>query len=1050
MAGIVRYFIDRPLLVNLLMFLFIIAGIASFNSARFNTYPDIDNGKMVVETYYHGAGAEDIELKITTPLERELVHVDGVRKVISNSMEGLSTIRLEADPNGSSESYELIEKDIRSAIDRVLGELPNDMQRLPEVRRPESTRNFSLMQVVVTGTVSELKLQEISRIVRREMRNMPGVAGIDRSGYRQREIKLFVDELKIRQLGLTYQQIITAVNNRNVSETGGSIESVVGEQEVLAVGKFENPKEIADVILFQGEVGDVVRLGDVARLSDGFEEPRVRSRYNGAKAIILLPRADENADRMGVAQRIRHYVEQKQQTLPAGVNLVIVDDSAVVTRQMLDVLKGNAAIGIALVALVLLCFFRWRFALWVVLGIPTAVLMVFIVMPYVGITVNLLSMSALILMLGILVDDAVVVAESIFRQKEYGLPAREAAFQGVMKVLAPILAATVTTIVMLAPMAFLGGIQGKFMWIVPLMAILVLLMSLIECKLFLPSHIAHAFEGGSTKRLSRSWFERIEDAYESFMMFVVPHRYLFSVIVLLIFLGLGYFGFSNIVVATNPDADVDSVFVKVEGPVDASFEQMEARLLAMESKVRATIPEEVVEDVLVTVGHHDHNTRKITEGQNVSWGLISVYLKENNQRDIHSREIAERIRQRLGQEQGLRRLNVIVNQLGPSMGLPLEAVVISNSDNRFAVADKILSYVESIEGVTESWSDYVTGKPVVSLEIDYVALSRFGLSVADISEAISIAYNGTIIDTYDGLDEKIHYRLMLDAASYSDISGKLASLTVTNAAGETILLRSLVEFRQKPGEGTIYHYRGDRATTVYAEIDRQRISLVELNRQVSAYVDSLNLQTSYPDVSVYFDGELVTSKEQAGQVLIALAFGLFVVLIILVLLFKSFLQPFMVLALIPLGVISVFVVFVLHGLQMTLVGMVGLAGLMGVIVNDAVVMLDRFNVERDRNGAEQPLLLHDRQIVECASLRLRPIVITTVTTCAGLLPAAYGLYGSYDLITPMILVMFWGVLIASTATLFFLPALYAFERDLQVRLYPERKRQTLDEVIMYN
>lgn len=1050
MSSIISYFIERPLLVNLLMIFFLIMGVGSLMNAQFNTYPDVDNGKILVETSYPGAGSEDIELKITTPLERELLHVDGVRKVISNSMEGLSMIRLECDPNASLDSYELIEKDVRSAIERAMAVLPSDLPSTPDVSRPEATKNFSLMQVVVTGALSEERLREVSRVVRREMRNIPGVAGIDRSGYRQREVKVLVDDLRLRQLGLGYDDLIAAVKSRNVSETGGSVDSVAGEQEIIAVGKFSDPKEIADVILFQGQVGDVVRLGDVARVVFDFEKPIVRTRHNGLNAITLLPRAEEGADRMGVAQDIRRYLEEKEKSLPAGTQLVIVNDSAVLTRQMLDVLQGNALLGIALVAGVLLCFFQWRFTVWVVLGIPTAVLMVFIFMPLLGITVNMLSMSALILMLGILVDDAVVVAESIFRQREYGLSANDAAREGVMQVMAPILAATSTTVVMLAPMAFLGGIQGKFMWIIPVMAILVLMMSLIECKLLLPAHIAHAIDEKSNQRLSRPWFQLIEDGYESLMMWVMGRRYAFLTAVIVFFLGLAYFGFSNIVVSANPDADVDSVFVKLEGPVDTSFVKMESKLAALESVIRQVVPESVVEEMLVTTGHHDDNPQNITEGRNVSWGMISVYLTENNQRDLTSQAIADAIRQAIAGETGFKRLNVIVNQLGPDMGFPLEAAIVSNSDARFEVADRVLDFVSSLEGVTESWSDYVAGKPVVSLEIDYVALSRFGLVVSDVSDAIAVAFNGQIIDTFDGLEETINYRLMLDSGDEEGMAAALDSLTVTNPAGETILLKSVVDFRQRPGEGTIFHYRGDRATTVYANINREVINLVELNQRVVRFVQDMDLHEHYPDVSVYFDGELVASEEQAGSVVLALAVGILVILMLLILLFKSFLQPLMVLGLIPLGVISVFAVFVVHGLQMTLVGIVGLAGLMGVIVNDAVVMLDRFNTERDREGSERYLVLHDRQIVECASVRLRPIVITTVTTCAGLLPAAYGLFGSYDLITPMVMVMFWGVLVASIATLFILPCLYAAERDVIARIYPERKRQTLDEVIMYN
>ncbi len=1049
MTSLIKFFIERPFVVNMLMAFFIFTGICGMLSAKYNTYPDVDTGIISIETAFPGAGPEDVELTITEPLERELLHVDGVDKIISTSMEGLSSIQVICNASDSMSKYDLVEKDIHNAIDRAMASMPSNLPGKPQVLRPEKSKNFPLMQILLTGAVPEETLRTTARSLRLELRGIPGVSGVSLSGYRDREVRVMLDETKIRQLGLSYEAVIEAVNRRNVRRSGGSLESVAGEQDVLTIGKFKDPKDIQDVILFEGEPGDIVRIKDVARLLYDYADPLVRSRINGNTAIVLSPKGEELADKLGAAERIKAFIEQKNQLLPTNMQLVVVNDSSKLTTNMLDVLIGNALAGIVLVFFVLLAFFELRFTIWVALGIPTSIFMVFTLLPVLGISVNILSMSALILMLGILVDDAVVVAESIFRYREYGHGPNEAALIGVQKVMVPVFASAITTVVTLAPMAFLGGIQGKIMWVIPVMAILVLAMSLFECKFILPSHIAHSFSDKKQSCLSRPWFEWVEQQYEALMMKVVPRRYAFMLGAVIVFSVLAYISAKTVVIAISPKSDTDIIFVKAEAPVGTSLLGMEQLLLGLEKDVRAVVPDEALDNIVVTAGHHDHNNRKVTEGRDLAWGIISVYLKPANDREVNSLDLQVDLRERLLEKQQFKRLNVIVESLGPSMGWPLEAVVIGNGDDRFIVADLIADYVKTIEGVTDSWSSYVAGKPVISLRPDYEALSRYGLTVGDISTAVKIAYSGQIIDQFETIDENIGYRLMLDGLDMAD-PASLYSLTVTSASGKLISLRSLVEFEQQPGEGTIRHFLGDRATTIYADIDRTIIGLSELNASVAKFVEEKNIYQEYPEVTVYFDGEMVTSAEQGGSAAKAFFIALVSIVFILVLLFRSALQPLMVITLIPLGVIGVFFVFSLHGLEMSMTGLIGIAGLMGVIVNDALVMLDRFNTERALHGKNEPMLLHDRQIVECASIRLRPIVITTVTTFAGLFPAAYGLSGSYDLITPMIMVMLWGVLLASITTLFLLPCLYAMERDLIKFFRKDIAMQKLDNVIMYN
>ena len=1049
MTALLEFFIRRPMLVNVMMVMFFLTGAMGLSSLSYNAFPSVDSGLISITTNYPGASAEDIELNITVPLEREFLHIDGVDKVISNSIEGQSTIMVRGFGNDPISRYDQVEVEVYNAIDRARSELPAELPSNPVVERPENTKNLPLAQVLVVGSVPEEMLRDISRRVRLELRNIEGVSGVGRESYRNREVRILLDDARLRRLGISHDQVTRAINARNVRSSGGSVESAAGEQDILTIGKFDHPKDVEDVIVYQGRAGDFVRVRDIARVHYDFADPVVRSSVRGRTAITLLVKGGEFVDRLGTANLVKDYLADKNRQLPADVELILVNDDTKGTVAMLEVLISNAIAGIILVVLVLMCFFSFKLTIWVAIGIPTAIMMVFTVMPMMGLSVNLMSMAALILMLGILVDDAVVTAESIFRHHEYGYAPVEAAVKGTHKVLLPVVTSALTTIVALAPAAFLGGVQGKVFYIIPVMAILVLVMSLIEAKFMLPAHIAETLKKTGSGKLTRGWFQKVEDGYEALMMKVMPHRYLFTVAVLVAMVAAAVLSTRLLVFVSVPETNSDVLFVKMEGPIGTPLTGTEEKLALLEREVRELVPDGEIRDIVTTAGHHDHTRNQLTEGQDAAWGIVAVYFQPAKERDTNLLELRDTLMARYREREGFNRLSVRLSGPNLDMGQPLQTVVIGNTMDRFAAADRLVEFVQGIDGVTEVWSDYVPGKPIISLRLDYDALARYDLTVGDVSSAVKVAFNGKVVDTFDTIDDTIIYRLQLDGVDVRD-PASLYSLAVTNARGDNILLRSLVEFEQRSGEGTVRHYQGDRATTVFAKINRQTVSMLALNRQVAEFLRSDAMAGSFPEVSYYQGGELVSEQEQAGEVGKALLLAMIGIFFILLLLFDSYLQPLMVLILIPLGVIGVLVAFVAQGIVLSFAALIGIAGLMGVIVNDALVMLDRMNVERRLHSQRGETLLHDRQIVECASVRLRPVVITTVTTCAGLFPAAYEIGGANEMITPLIMVMFWGVLIASFATLFLLPCFYAMERDLTARLNPGYARQTMEEVIMYN
>lgn len=1049
MQNFLEFFIRRPLLVNVISVMFFLTGAIAISSLPFNAFPEVDTGLISVVTRNPGSSAEDIELSITVPLEQEFLQIDGVDKVKSNSIEGQSTIMVMGDPSAPMKSYDDLEVEVYNAIDRAMDKLPGELHSKPIVTRPENFQNAPLIQVLITGTVPEETLRNMARRLRLELRNLRGVSGVEYEGYRQREVRILLDDAKLQRLGISPDQVAQAINSRKVRDTGGSLISAAIEQDILTIGKFEHPKDVEDVVVYEGQSGDFVRVKDIAKVHFDFADPVVRSLVGNRVAISLLVKGSETVDRLGTAVRVKDFIKEKNAHMPADVDLFIVNDESLSTLAILEVLIGNGIAGIILVVLVLALFFKFRLTIWVAMGVPMAIMMTFMVMPWIGLSVNMMSMAALVLMLGILVDDGVIVAESIFRHHEYGYDPIEAAAIGTYKVVSPVVSSALTTIAALLPAAFLGGLQGKVFYIIPAMAMVVLLMSLLECQIILPCHIAESLKTAGTGRLSRPWFERIEDAYETLMMKVVPRRYLFTFSFIALFVIAAVLATRHLVFVASPDVNADVFFVKAKAPVGTPFEVMEQKLLGLEQELRDLIPAEDLKAIVVTTGHQDHNRQMVTEGRDPAWGLISVYMNPITDRKTNTLELRDQLMKRYENREGFDLLTVRIANLSIDLGMPLEAVIFGNSSNRDEATELLTNYVRSLEGVTEVWSDYTPGKPIIRLKLDYNQLARYGLTVKDISSAIKLAFNGQIVDSFETVDDTILYRMQLDGVDLRD-PASLYSLSVTNHAGKNILLRNLVEFEQGPGEGNIHHFLGDRATTVYADIDRSVISVEQINKKVSDFIRDEDLLGRFPGLSFYQGGEIVVVNEQTGEVGKAALLAAVAIFAILLLLFHSYVQPLMALFLIPFGVVGVMVAFELQGMVFSFGAMIGILGLMGVIVNDAVVMLHRLNVERSHLSEHEETLLHDRQIVECASVRLRPVVITTITTCAGLFPAAYEIIGSNDTLTPLIMAMFWGMLISSIATLFLVPCLYAIERDVEAKLNPHRARQTLEDVIMYN
>jgi multidrug efflux pump subunit AcrB len=579
---------------------------------------------------------------------------------------------------------------------------------------------------------------------------------------------------------------------------------------------------------------------------------------------------------------------------------------------------------------------------------------------------------------------------------------------------------TLTTVLAFAPVAFLGGLEGKFLWTLPVMVLLTLGGSLLECQFMLPAHLVHA-----PAPRPKQWFVYIQRAYDRFIVQIVRWRYV-SIILFVTISGIAVvWSMQTLRFNLYPDVNIDTFYLKVELPEGASFAYTSNKVKELETLVRDVVPKYDLLNVGTRIGQHDTDPYGVTEGRNPAWALITVYMKPQGERQSDSNDLIAELRQRVSHFQGYKSIHIEPLKDTPVQGKPVEVEVIGNNEDRFELAEILLAWLQQNPAVTEAWTSYKPGKDVVRLRLNHEALADKGLSVASVVETVRMAFDGQVIDELRTVDEKIEYRLQYRPQEQGKLV-TLQNLTVINQHNLPVPLRAVSDFEIQPGEAAIKHYFGDRTVTVYADIDRKKISTAQINQALQQFVTEEQLLQRFDKLRLWYGGELEQQQEALGNVGTAFLLCFLGIFFLLVILFNSFTQPFLVMIVIPFGFIGVLVAFSLQNMEMSMAALIGILGLTGVLVNDSLVMIAHLNRRKSEHG-----FLEIQAIAEGASQRLRPIVITTITTVAGLAPAAYGLGGDSPFLTPMIMTMMWGVVFGTLVTLILLPCLYATEQDLR-------------------
>ncbi len=1014
MRNLFKYFIDNPLLVNLLSFLIVLVGLFSLSGLQKEVFPKVDFDVVIINTIYPGSSAEDVEKLVTISLERNLKSIDGIKKMNAMSAEGRSIIYIEVDPD-----FELDEvlDDIKNGIDTVT-DLPDDAE-VPIVTSLNNRRR-GILKVALVG-VDYKTLRFVAKDLRDNLELMPEMSQVELGGYREDEIRIQVNPVRLKELDLTFSEVVSAVKNRNLNLSAGTIETSTADIMVRTISEFESIDDIKSVVVRSNNTGENIKIGDIASVIRKPVDSSVLERAMGQEAMFLTVNIKESADVIDSANKVK---ERTQKFIEAkgidGLNFMISDDMSYYVKRRLGILKDNGIIGIVLVFICLCLFLNVRASLVTSLGAPIAFLTAFMFMDSIGISLNLISMFALILVLGMLVDDSIIVSEHFYQKIEGGQDPKEAALDAALETIKPVLATILTTMVAFGSLFFMGGIMGKFLWPVPAVVIICLLASLFECFLILPSHLCD-FVKIDKKPKKMIWYHKLVGFYKIILKKAIsyPKTIFISFFILLI---------ASFALATKmkfelfPGEDVRIVFFQLKGTVGTPLRFTDKAMKKLEKIALSELKKEEFEQVRAIVGQHigEHGNRT---GEH--YGSMILYLTSPVDRKRSTDEITKAIQNKTAflKDEGFD-VNVKSVKGGPPQGRDIELEFTGDNFSELKkVALEAKAEIDKIEGVLTTELDYEEGKKQIVVKVDEAEAKRLGLSTSAVALELRRALSGDSVTEIRESDEDISVKVVLEDKFKASLKS-LSLLSIVNNVGKKIPLKKIVKFEENPGVFLIRRLNGKRIIAVDGTVNKEVLTTVKFVQLAEPIIKEV--MKKYPEINYNFAGSNEDTDESMNSLKKASIISLLTIFFILVVMFSSLGQPVVIMSAIPLGLIGVIITFFIADKALGFMAAMGVVGLIGVVVNDSIVLVSFINKTREKVEDVK------EAIFEASISRFRPVILTTFTTVAGLLPVAHDPNGDPFLV-PMALSFAWGLLFSTGVTLIFIPcAYYLYVRFLEI------------------
>ncbi|MCP4134044.1 MAG: efflux RND transporter permease subunit [bacterium] len=1041
MRKIIAFFIERSLLVNLATISLFIAGAVIVTNMNREVVPKVEYGYVIVATAYPGASAEDIEKHVTIPVENQLREVDGIEEVNSTSYESSSVVGCKLDPDVENKDKTI--NDIKNAIDQIT-DLPEDAE--DTIVTELSTSMFSVIQISVVNKKgiksdhAERQLRKYTRILEDKLLDIPGVARVSKLGYRDREMIIEVHPHLLDKYHVAVNEIIQALSKKNLNFPGGLVKSNNEDILIRTIGEVENAADIRSVLIRANDSGNTVRLGDVATVKDSFEKAAIKNKISGEEAITLNVLKKESADIITLVENIKKETSAFSEKYGESYKLVLSNDASLFVKRSLSVLKNNGFLGIILVILALFITLGWRISFVTALGLPLAFCGAFLWMGQAGITINQISLLGLIIVLGMLVDDAIVVAENIYHHLEKGKSPKEAVLDGTSEVILPIAGTILTTIAAFAPIMFMGGVFEKFFWTFPAVITVALIASWLESMFILPSHV-YDIEKKRKKSVLQAKqqkkgggiFERIKNRYAKILRVVLNNKYKVAGLIAILFIGTMMFAASNLKFILFPQGDIDILIIRAEAENGTTLEGMNNKLRDIE-KIVAVLPPKEMENYITRAGIIRENPVDPGQKRGSNYGMLMVNLTPEDSRERKTPEIIKYLRKEArGIEKNFVKLEFDFIKTGPPTEEPVKVTIRGEDlEAMRKVGDKYKEYLEKIEGLKDVKDDYEDGKKELKIYINEKNAAIAGISVFDVASTVRSCFEGTVATKIKKSDEEIDLRVIFSEKLRNNLAS-LKRIKVANKLGNLVPLSEIA--RYEFGRSITFISRKDRkrAVRVTANIDEKA------KKVTSLYVNNLlinefkDIEKNNPGILVSYEGEFKDTQESMQKLARSFLIAVLIIYLILVSLFRSLSHPLVIMGVIPLTAIGVIWAFYFHNLPLSFMAMLGVVGLGGVVVNDSIVLVDFIKKGRARG------LSPKEASIEAGGNRLRAVFLTTITTFLGVIPTAYGFGGFEPTIVPMAVAMAWGLAFGTMITLFATPILYNIISDARKLFFREHK-----------
>jgi multidrug efflux pump subunit AcrB len=1029
MERLIRYFVERHLLVHVTVAVVVTLGLFQATRSPRETFPDVTLPRLIVVATLPGASAQDVEAKVTIPIQEVIEELHGVKEFETTVSIGSTKTAIEFNDSYDRAQVRDAERDLRTLIDGI-SDFPPEMEDDPVVEWFNPKR-MPVVDVALSGPTTAII--EAGRLLERRLRRIEEVSKVELAGLQDPEARILVDPDRARENGVTLLDVVDAVGRRNVSATGGMLESESDRRQVVVWSRFSDPREVAETIIRFDAGGGAVTVGDVARVEIGREDTGLIAHTGGRPGITVVVYKQADADIVTTVAKVRAEIEAT--TLPEGVSWFVSRDESFMTRNRLELMLNNGVIGALLVAGVLFVFLTPVSAGWTLAGIPVVFLGTLALFPVLGFSINMVTLTGLMVVLGMVVDDAVVVSERIVSRRQSGEERHVAAVRGATEMLRPIFASAITTMLAFLPLWGLGGMSGKMIVAMPAVVILALCLSIAESFMILPAHMSMGTRRASTPK--RAFVVRAEERYRRVLRRTLDHRPAvvasFAVVLLVVFAVIA----PSLRVVLYPDEDSEAFYARVVLPPGTPIERTEAVVAALERQISEDMGSDLTA-VTARIGHQSSGRMDAepARGSAENEAIITAYVVQTG-RERTAGEWITHFEQSLWAPPDA---NIVyeVEGAGPPVGRPIAVHVAARRDDlRRSTALEIAQWIEAVPGVTGVDVDERPGTPQIDLAIDYPKLARRGLDPQRVAQTVQAAFHGMIASEHRDLDDTTDFRVMLDPSARRDLDS-LLDLPLRSRTGELLKLRDVVTPIEMPAVARIHHRDGRRAATVTAgfdpDADHTPLSFAErLEKEV------FPLYANVPGLELSIGGEAEETRKTTGemQLIAALAFG--GIALVITLMLGSVLEALFIVSIIPFALAAVILAFFLHGQPLSMFAMMGAIGLSGVVVNSSIVMVDaihRRTLTLDTRSPER----YRETVIDAVVGRLRPIVVTTLTTLGGVLPMAYGIGGYDSIVSPMSLAIGWGLLFSTGVTLFLVPTLFTLARDLRMRDREERPR----------